>query len=239
MKKLLFAIAFIMTATALMAQTGDEIMSASIKAMNHEGLKNVKTIKVIGTQFNAMLGQELTTTMYLKRPNKIRMEIEVMGMTITQAYNGNKGWMVNPLTGSDKRQDLPEEAVPELLRMFEMLESPLGEYGKEGNSFEFVGIETLDGKNYNKVKASGKEADATSTFYIDAVTNWFYKAVTVIPSEEGDATVELVYEEKTRKKGIILPAVVEVIYNGDKNAVIKFDEYELDIEIDDKIFDKL
>ncbi len=240
MKKLIFGLMILFASSSLFSQTGDEIMQRAAKAMNSEGLKKINTMKIVGSQFNAAMGQELATTFYIKRPNKVRMEIEYMGQSITSAYDGNKGWIVNPLTGSTKKQDIPEEGIGQFTQIIDMVDSPLSDYGEEGSKYEADGTETLGEKTYNKVKVTDKDS-SVSTLYFDALTDWFYKAVVLIENEdkEKNMVVEIVYEEKTKKGGVILPSVIEINANGEKNGIMKFDEYEINLPIDDKLFENL
>lgn len=237
MKKLLFALLVLFAGSSLMAQTAEDLITKSLKAMNNEAVTKFQTVKITGSQFNARQGQEIPIKLTFKRPDKYRMELELMGTTIIQAYNGKKGWGINPLTGSEDRQDLPEEAIPQLRQLIEIMETPLAEFGKDSAVYALDGTETIEGTSYNKIKMT--EDEVTTTLYIDALTNWFYKATMKVPNEDGtEANLEFVYVEKTKVKGAILPKVVEVFFNGDKNGVIKFDEYVIDDAVDDKIFDK-
>lgn len=239
MKKLFIALAILFAGANLEAQDATTLVESSYKAMKYDVLKSFTSFKIKGSQFNAMMGQNMPIEVLIKRPNKILMNVEVMGSKITQAYNGEKGWAINPLQGSSTPEDLPDEAIPQLTQMIDLLESPINNFGDNETKFELPEVKTekIGETTYNLVKMTTKEGEVY-TLYLDAVTNWFYKAVTEIPTEEGNAKLEFIFAEKTKVKGAVMPKVLEIMFKGEKNATINFDEYEVDTITDDSIFNK-
>ena len=53
---------------------------------------------------------ELPFVMDLKRPNKVRIEIEFNGQTAIQIYDGNNGWKLRPFLG--RHEDASRLALP-------------------------------------------------------------------------------------------------------------------------------
>lgn len=238
MKKLLLT--FLLSILALniaIAQNIDEIMTKSLNAMNKQALDNIQTFIITGSQFVPAQGEQIPVVYKLKRPDKVRIEIEYMGNTIIQSFDGKKAWMVNPLTGSKDKRNLPDNAKEQFMQIFDLLYSPLTKYGQEGYKYEYLGKETIDDKNYIKIKFTDKENDV-STLYIDELTNWFYKLVGDFEKDGEKGTVEYIFEEKTKVKGAVVPQVIEIKINGETAMVYNFDEFEVDVPIDDKIFEK-
>lgn len=237
MKKYLLLILLFASANLLYSQNIDEIMTNSNKAMNKEALDKVETFVIHGSQFVAEQGEQIPIVYKIKRPDKVRIEIEYMGNTIIQAYDGKKAWMVNPLTGSKEKRNLPDEAKEQFMQIFDFLYSPITKYGEPNYSFEYLGKETIDDKNYITIKITDKDSDV-STLYIDEITNWFYKLVAEVKKEDETNTIEYVFEEKTKVGGAIVPSVIELKVNGNTVMVFNFDEYEINTPLDDKIFEK-
>lgn len=148
-----------------------------------------------------------------------------------------KSWMVNPLTGSKEKRNLPDEAKEQFMQIFDFLYSPITKYGEPNYSFEYLGKETIDDKNYITIKMTDKDSDV-STLYIDEITNWFYKLVAEVKKEDETNTIEYVFEEKTKVGEAIVPSVIELKVNGNTVMVFNFDEYEINTPLDDKIFEK-
>jgi outer membrane lipoprotein-sorting protein len=237
MKKLFLFFTLILFSNVLYSQNIDEIMTNAVKAMNKQALDNIQTFIITGSQFVAAQGEQIPITYKLKRPDKVRIEIEYMGNTIIQSYDGKKAWMVNPLTGSKDKRNLPDNAKDQFLQIFDLLTSPLSKYGEEGYKFEYDGKESINDNNYIKVKMTDKENDVI-TIYIDEITNWFYKFSTVMEKDGEKNTLEYVFEEKTKVGGTIVPTVIEIKINGETQMAYNFDEYEINVELDDKIFEK-
>ena len=237
MKKLFLFFTLILFSNVLYSQNIDEIMTNAVKAMNKQALDNIQTFIITGSQFVAAQGEQIPITYKLKRPDKVRIEIEYMGNTIIQSYDGKKAWMVNPLTGSKDKRNLPDNAKDQFLQIFDLLTSPLSKYGEEGYKFEYDGKESINDNNYIKVKMTDKKNDVI-TIYIDEITNWFYKFSTVMEKDGEKNTLEYVFEEKTKVGGAIVPTVIEIKINGETQMAYNFDEYEINVELDDKIFEK-
>ena len=237
MKKLFLFFTLILFSNVLYSQNIDEIMTNAVKAMNKQALDNIQTFIITCSQFVAAQGEQIPITYKLKRPDKVRIEIEYMGNTIIQSYDGKKAWMVNPLTGSKDKRNLPDNAKDQFLQIFDLLTSPLSKYGEEGYKFEYDGKESINDNNYIKVKMTDKENDVI-TIYIDEITNWFYKFSTVMEKDGEKNTLEYVFEEKTKVGGAIVPTVIEIKINGETQMAYNFDEYEINVELDDKIFEK-
>lgn len=237
MKKLFLLLALFLFSNVLYSQNVDEIITNALKAMNKEALDKIPAFIITGSQFVASQGEQIPITYKLKRPDKVRIEIEYMGNTIIQAFDGKKAWMVNPLTGSKDKRNLPDNAKDQFLQIFDLLTSPLSKYGEEGYKYEYDGKETIGENNYIKVKMTDKENDVI-TIYIDEVTNWFYKFKSEMEKDGQKNTLEYVFEEKTKVGGAVVPSVIEIKIDGETQMAYNFDEFQIGVELDDKIFEK-
>ena len=81
------------------AQTVDELLAKNIQAKGGmEKLRSVQTVKQTG-RVNFQ-GTEAKQTVYAKRPNLIRQELNMAGQLVVMAYDGNTPWMINPNLGA-------------------------------------------------------------------------------------------------------------------------------------------
>jgi len=115
MKKLLVIVLSILAAGHLLAQdlTLDEIISKNLSVIGQDKLMKIRTIKTTGKMTQS--GMEFQIIQYQKNPDLARQEIEIQGMIIIVAIEGETGWTINPMTGSMDPQDLPPETVKSLL----------------------------------------------------------------------------------------------------------------------------
>lgn len=82
-------------------QTSKEVLDKMIDAQGgRKAMEAIKDTTISGTMEMVQQGMNATLTMYQKEPDKMRMDIEIMGMVITQAFDGQKAWFLNPQTGA-------------------------------------------------------------------------------------------------------------------------------------------
>jgi len=106
---------FAIMLSPLLAQDAAKILKKMIKAQGGEKvLSSIKDSMMTGTMEMIQMGLTGSITMYQKEPNMMRMDAEVMGMTITQAYDGETAWMINPQTGA--AEELPPETSDDMRR---------------------------------------------------------------------------------------------------------------------------
>ncbi|MEW5984176.1 MAG: hypothetical protein AB1806_17630 [Acidobacteriota bacterium] len=153
-------------AVPVSAQTADEIIAKNLEAKGGaDKLKAVQSIRLTGRMLIGP-GVEAPIVLELKRPRSLRMDIAVQGMTITQAYDGTAGWMLNPMSGRTEPEELPSEAMKLVEEQADM-DGPFVDYKEKGNTVELQGKEQVEGTDCYKLKVTLKSGD-TRTYYIDA-----------------------------------------------------------------------
>ncbi len=112
---LLVAILCLAAAGPVAGQSADPILEKMIQASGgRKALAAVKDTTISGTLEMVQFGMNGALTMYQKEPDKIRMDVEVMGTVITQAYDGKTAWMINPQTGA--AEEMPEAQAKDFKR---------------------------------------------------------------------------------------------------------------------------
>ena len=107
--------------------------------------ESLKDLTITGTLDLTMQGLSGSLVIYKKEPDKRRTDIEVMGMLITQAYDGEVAWYTNPQTGvaeelsGDQAAQLKRQAMPSIAAIYPE---------KYGISWEYKAKETIDDKEY-------------------------------------------------------------------------------------------
>ncbi len=91
-----------------------------------------------GTLEVVQQGLSGSITIYKKEPNKMRRDIEIMGMIITQAYDGETAWGVNIQTGNT--EEMEEQQAADVKRQSLPIISMLYPE-KYGFSFDYQGKE--------------------------------------------------------------------------------------------------
>jgi outer membrane lipoprotein-sorting protein len=148
------------------AQTAEEIVARNMKAKGGiEKLKSVTTMRTTGTMTLAP-GVEVPFVMEQKRPNSMRMEITIQGQTVVQAYDGKTGWMLNPMSGRNVPEPMPEDALRQVDLQADM-DGPLVDFKAKGSTAELIGKEKVEGADAYKIKLTLKTGD-TLFIYLDA-----------------------------------------------------------------------
>ncbi len=148
------------------AQTVDEIVAKYVAARG--GMEKLKAVSTMRATGRMTMGPGLEAPMVLetRRPNQMRMEFTLQGMTGTQAYDGKAGWMVMPFMGKKDPEAMSAEDTREMDDESDF-DGPLVDYKAKGNKVELLGKESVEGADAYKLKItlkSGKER----IVYLDA-----------------------------------------------------------------------
>jgi outer membrane lipoprotein-sorting protein len=155
-----------LTSAAAWAQTADEIIEKHLQAMGgKDKLKAVQTERISGKMVMGQ-GMEAPFTMEMARPNKMRMEFTIQGMTGVQAFDGKTGWSVMPFMGKTEPEAMPDEDVKRMEEQAD-IDGLLMDYKDKGRQVEYVGKEDLEGTPVHKLKVTQKNGDVVYV-YIDA-----------------------------------------------------------------------
>jgi hypothetical protein len=151
---------------------------------------------------------------------------------MVQAFDGEKGYTINPMTGSSDPVELTPDQVKDLLRS-NMFQNSMANYLKNGQL-------TLDGEdvvnNMPAYKLSAKLDNGTSTtMYVDKSSYLLLKTTADINQGGVSMTVESVPSDYQETNGLLLPMKTTSSANG-MEFVTTFTKVEVDIPLEDTIF---
>lgn len=154
-------------------QTAEEIIKKMIEVQGGKKVfESIKDMTLSGTLEMVQQGLSGSLTVYKKEPDKTRRDIEIMGMTITQAYDGETAWGVNIQTGN--AEEMKEQQAAEMKReSFPIVYWLYPE--KYGFSFDYKGKEKIEDKDYFVIEETYPDG-FKATLYVDAETYLTYKA---------------------------------------------------------------
>ncbi len=212
-----------------------EILERMIKAMGgRKTLEAVEDTTASGSMELIQMGMEGSVTVYTKRPNMMRMDIEVMGMTITQAYDGNVAWGVNPQTGSV--EEMPEQQKEQFSR------EALGDAvylhpDKHGIVFTYKGAEKIEDVEHHVLVMTYADGYET-TLFIDGKTDLIYKALAVAPNMMTgmDSDVETIFSDYKELDGTMVAFSFTQYMDGEEFMVLTMDEIEYNTGLEDSLF---
>jgi len=167
-----FFLVAIMTSSSS-AQTAEEIINKMIEAQGGKKVfESIKDMTLSGNLEMVQQGLSGSIIVYKKEPDKTRRDIEIMGITITQAYDGEIAWGVNIQTGTT--EEMEEQQAAEMKRQSFPIVSWLYPE-KYGFSFDYKGKETIEGKDYFVIEETYPDG-FKATLYVDATTYLTYKS---------------------------------------------------------------
>ena len=173
--KSLTVLLFLIGTVAAHAQTADEIIN---KYFEKTGGKEAWT-KLQATKTTASVnqgGMDIPVTIYNSNQGKQAIVVDFQGQSFTQlAFDGETLWTTNLMTMQ------PEKSKQEMSDNMKLnandFPSPLLDYKNKGYEAEYVGKDTIEGKETFKVKltqepvmVNGTETPSSSFFYFDTKT---------------------------------------------------------------------
>jgi hypothetical protein len=231
--KILTIVALFISTLSLNAQDVDEIIANYFE--NTGGVDNWKSLKTM--KIKAVMDQgemQLNMILYQNRENMQRAEIQVQGKTIIQAHDGETGWMINPLTGNEDPQKMPQEMFEQMKD--EKFESELLDYKEKGHTVDLEGTEEIEGTETYKLKLTKNNGDV-EYYFLDAeyfVPIMQRQTVKYGPGKGQEA--ETYISDYQEVGDFMVPFFIDTRMNGQSVMKLTIEEYGLNEEIDKSIF---
>jgi hypothetical protein len=111
---------------------------------------------------------QLPFVMELKRPGKMRMELQFNGQTAIQVYDGANGWKLRPFLNRRVVEPYTTEEM-KISSMQADVDGYLVDYAAKGIQIELVGMEKVEDRDTYKLKLTMKNGQAVHD-WIDAQT---------------------------------------------------------------------
>jgi outer membrane lipoprotein-sorting protein len=145
------------------AQTADEIIAKNIAARG--GMDKLKAVNTLRTEVSFSQGPfRATVVQENKRPDMMRTNFLIQGMTQITSYDGSTGWQVSPFQGRKDPELLGEDELKPLVESADF-DGPLVDYKSKGNTVEYLGHDEVDGDDAYKLKATLKNGDIFYYYY--------------------------------------------------------------------------
>jgi outer membrane lipoprotein-sorting protein len=218
-------------------QTAREVLDKMIQAQGgRKVLESIKDSTIVGTLEMVQMGFSGTITIYQKEPNKMRMDMDLnvqgMTMTITQAFDGVKGWVTNPQTGSQELTGKQNEDMQRQALGNDSLLNP----EKYGIAFAVKGKEKIGDKDYLVLEETYKDGEKI-TMYLDPATYLVYKTRGKSTDQSGAEIESETIMSDYRKVGEATVAHAMTIYqNGAEFIRMAFTKVTMNPGLDDALF---
>jgi outer membrane lipoprotein-sorting protein len=230
MKKLFLFFIVLVSFSALSAQSAKGIVEQYLENIGGaEQWQNLKTMKT--TAEMSMQGMSFKGVIYAKYPDRQRVEVDINGMKLIQAYDGETAWWINPMMGSSEPQKMPEAMAQSMSN--QEFESPFINYQEKGHTVELLGEKELEGTATYEVRL-GRADGRTELYYFDKEALVPIKMST--KSGDGQTIETLFSDYRKMDGGLVSPYTMEVKIGGSTQQVINFNEIALNEELKDDFF---
>src|SRR5437667_2835307 len=151
---------------------------------------------------------QLPFTMELKRPGKMRMELQFNGQTAIQVFDGAHGWKLRPFLNRRVVEPYTAEEMKSASMQAD-LDGPLVDYAAKGTKIELDGVEKVESRDTYKLKLTMNNGQSIHV-WIDAQS--FLEAKIEGQPRRLDGSyhpVEVYYRDYRPVNGLQIPYLLE------------------------------
>ncbi|HEX5213842.1 MAG TPA: hypothetical protein VFV98_00185 [Vicinamibacterales bacterium] len=218
-----------LTASALAQNAVDDLIAKNLAAKGGlEKLKSITSMKQISKMTTQ--GTEATITVYSKRPNLQRQEVRIAGQTVTNGFDGEVSWIINPLSGMN-RPIVVTGAQADVIREQAAFDGPLVDYQARGSKVLLSGIETIGDQKVQHLQVIDRSQHAQH-IYLDAETNLETKIVSILDGRKFEQELS----DYREVEGVKFPFTIKMSVDGVVQSQISVQSVEFNVKIDDAMF---
>src|SRR5438876_3193939 len=236
MRKAILALAIAaFFAPVVAAQTADEIIAKYIKTVG--GMDKIQAVRELRRTGKVIVGGgfEIPVVEENKRPNYVRQDITIQGLTGTSAYDGKAGWKIQPWQGKKDAETMGEGELKAIIESSDF-DGPLVNYKQKGNKIEYVGMDEVEGTDVYKLKVTLSNGEVRY-FYMDTDYYVPIKVETKRIIRGAEVEFETIYGDYKEVAGWYLPHSVEIGPKGSQfKQKVTYEKIEANVSIDDKRF---
>jgi hypothetical protein len=216
--------------------TVDQLVAKNVDAKGGAAaLRDLQTLRLAGKMLVQQGQIQLAYLQTKKRPDEVRSEASLQGMTQIEAYDGKEGWRVSPFFGRRDPERMSADDVKALVEDAEM-DGPLIDWQAKGNAVEYLGTEDVDGTPAHKLKVTRKNGDV-SLVYLDPDHFLEIRVLTQRTRHGAYEEVETDLGDYEKAGGVFVPTSIEFGRKGapDKQRII-IDKVEANVPVDETMF---
>ncbi|HUR66593.1 MAG TPA: hypothetical protein VMZ03_09595 [Chitinophagaceae bacterium] len=235
MKKILFVL-FTLAAVTVEAQTVDEVIQHYTKGMGGlDAFNKVTSARITGTY--STQGNDFPFTIQVLNGKGMRTDVEAMGQFVTNVYFNGNGWKINPFAGATTATDVTGTELNDF-RLQSSLASQLMDYKARGDQAELLGKEMIEGVETYKIKLTNKDDGKATTYFIGTNDHVLIKSIISREMQGQETEVESYYSGLKEIGGIKFFMTRDSRIGGQTFQTVTFEKVELNVPIDEKIFNK-
>ena len=230
---LFISLSLILTTGISSAMDAKELIEKNIEATG--GLEKIKSVNSFLANGKALVqGMELPFVMKQTRPKMMRLEVEIMGMKMIQAFDGEKGWTINPMAGITVAQEMGE-LENKGFKLQSDMDGVLVDYEDKGYTVEYIGEADVEGTPVYQLRLDTND-DIVMDMFFDQEYFLVIKVSTTINWDEKVIESDSYMSDFQETDGIVIPYSMETRMGENTVNQIVIETVEYGVEIDDEIF---
>lgn len=233
-KSLILLFALFLFGSQAYSESVDEIIAQNIKARGGKAkYENMETYQM-KMRMN-MMGMNMPMTIYMKDPDKMRMDVTMMGQNVITVLNGDRAWVSQGGQVTELPQDQVSKVKEQMDQQSNFLENQFIDYKDKGIKIVLEGTEEVDDKNCFVLKVTDKEGE-TSTLYIDTETYLEHKIITTQQNMGQEMEMEIFIKNNKWVNGILVPHKMEMYSDGEPAGEFIIEDVIINEPIDNSLF---
>jgi hypothetical protein len=216
--------------------TVDELVAKNVAAKGGaDALRALQSVRLNGKMLVNEGQLQLAYAETKKRPDEVRTEATLQGMTAVEAYDGKEGWRISPFQGRKDPEKMSADDAKPLMEDAE-IDGPLVNWKEKGSTLECVGREDVDGTSAYKIKVVRKNGDVNFV-YLDPDHFLEIRILTQRIRHGAQEETETDVGDYEKIGGVFIPFSIETGRKGDpdKQKVV-IEKAETNVPVDEAIF---
>jgi len=229
----------LLTVSFAFAAEVDQIIDQNLEAKGGKAawqeLKSVRLKGAMRVEGGAAGAVEMPFVVEMAKPDKVRIEFTMQGMTAVQAFDGEVGWAIMPFLGKTEPEQMDETQLKQVKSQGD-LGGPLVNYKDKGHTIELLGNEEVDGTAAIKLKLTRANGDV-DFIYLDEEYFVEFKSESQRTIQGAETTVQTVYGDYKEVGGLMFAHSMEVSYGaGPGRQVVTISSIETNLDLPDERF---
>jgi hypothetical protein len=214
----------------------DELVAKNVEAKGGAAaLGALQSLKLNGKLLVNQGQIELAYAQTKKRPNEVREESTLQGMTAVQAFDGKEGWQISPFRGRKDPEKMSADDMKSLIEDAE-IDGPLVDWKTKQSTLEYLGTEDVDGTAAHKIKVVRKNGDVNFV-YLDPDHFLEIRILTQRIKHGAQEETETDVGDYEKIGGVFVPFSLEAGRKGDPDKQkILIEKAEANVPVDDATF---
>ncbi len=194
---------------------------------------DVQTVSATGTV--VMLGFEVPMTVAFARPSSFRIDIDLQGLTMILAYDGETAWNVSPMQGIIEPTPLPEEMVGAVGILSDFLWGMLANTEERGFEVSLAGIEKVERDETYRLDIATTDGEARALYL--GGEDFLERRVVFDGSFLGSTgEIDVTISDYMDVSGVKVPGTIRIAVEGLVAAELRIQEAEAGADIDPASF---